>query len=140
MDSVKQVIPLPIAIDSPYIHDETILQTRKCVLVGFNGEIAGRMLIDGHGDSFGKLGETMFGMALEGEMLHSFVGEMGNMVAGNICTLISQKGRKVDITPPTVIEGEIKLSGFEKAVFIPIALDGTANMNIVFLLHEEKVA
>lgn len=138
MDSVKQVVPIPLTVEAPYLNDATELQTGMCVLVGFTGEIAGRMLIDGDSESFGKLGETMFGMALEGEMLHSFVGEVANMVAGNMCTMISQKGRKVDITPPTIMEGEMKLYGFEKAIFVPFTIDHVGKMNIILLLQEEK--
>lgn len=138
MDSVKQVVPIPLTVEAPYLNDATELQTGMCVLVGFTGESAGRMLIDGHVESFVKLGETMFGMALEGEMLHSFVGEVANMTAGNMCTLISQKGRKVDITPPTIMEGEMKLFGFEKAVFVPFTIDHVGKMNIILLLQEEK--
>ena len=138
MDSVKQVIQVPVTFGMPYLKQEKVLQTGMCVLVGFTGDIAGRMLIDGHGESFGKLGETMFGMALEGEMLHSFVGEIANMVAGSICTLISQKGRKVDITPPTIMEGEMKLFGFEKAIYVPLTVEQVGELNIILLLKEEK--
>jgi chemotaxis protein CheX len=138
MDSVKQVIQVPVTFGAPYLKNEKVLETGMCVLVGFTGDIAGRMLIDGHGELFVKLGESMFGMTLEGEMLHSFVGEFANMVAGSICTLISQKGRKVDITPPTIMEGQIKLFGFEKAISVPLAIEHVGEMNIILLLKEEK--
>lgn len=138
IDSVKQVMHVPVTFGAPYLNNEKVLQTGMCVLVGFTGDIAGRMLIDGQGESFGKLGETMFGMALEGEMLHSFVGEIANMVAGSMCTLISQKGRKVDITPPTIMEGKMKLFGFEKAIYVPLAVEQVGELNIILLLKEEK--
>jgi chemotaxis protein CheX len=138
IDSVKQVVPIAVTFEAPYLYEATALKTEMCVLVGFTGEIAGRMLIDGHSASFGKLGESMFGMALEGEMLHSFVGEVANMVAGNMCTLISQKGRMVDITPPTIMEGEMKLFGFKKVIFVPLVIDHVGEMNIILLLQEEK--
>ncbi|WP_373229154.1 chemotaxis protein CheX [Cohnella sp.] len=140
VDSIKQVIPIPMTIEAHYLSNETALQTEMCVLVGFAGEIAGRMLIDGSRESFGRLGENMFGMVLEGEMLHSFVGEVANMVAGNICTLISQTGRKVDITPPTVLEGEMKLFGFEKVIFVPLSIDNVGKLHIVLLLQEVEEA
>ncbi len=138
IDSVKQVMHVPVTIGAPFLYSEKVLQTDMCVLVGFIGDIAGRMLIDGHGESFGKLGETMFGMALEGEMLHSFVGEIANMLAGSMCTLISQKGHRVDITPPTIMEGEMKLFGFEKAISVPLAIEHVGEMNIILLLTEDK--
>lgn len=139
IDSLRQVIHISNTIEAPILCNETALLTEMCVLVGFTGEICGRMLIDGSIQSFRRLGEMMFGMELEGEMLHSFVGEIANMVAGSICTFISQKGRNVDITPPTIMEGEIKLFGFVKAILVPLAIDGVGKMNIILLVKEEKV-
>lgn len=138
VNSIKQVVPIPLTVEAPYLNNVKELNTGMCVLVGFTGEIGGRMLIDGDAASFGKLGETMFGMFLEGEMLHSFVGEVANMVAGTMCTLIYQKGKKVDITPPTIMEGEMKLFGFEKAIFVPFAIDNVGEMKLILLLQEEK--
>jgi chemotaxis protein CheX len=140
MDSVKQVLHIPHDIDEPHLWNETALQTEMCVMVGFTGEYKGRLLIDGHIETFGKLGENMFGMAMEGDMLHSFVGELANMVAGNMCTSSSLKGRSMDITPPTIIMGEMKLYGFENALSMPIIIQNVGEMNIILLLQKEKVA
>ena len=72
------------------------------------------MIIDAEKEMISKIGEGMFGMPLQEEMLESFAGELGNMLAGNMSTSISQKGFIIDITPPTVIIGHSKFSGFEK--------------------------
>lgn len=138
VESVKQVMPFPVNIEAPHVSGEHSLHTELCVLVGVAGDISGRLLIDGRLDTFGKLGASMFGMALEGEMLRSFVGEIANMVAGNMCTFISQSGKKVDITPPTILEGEIQLFGFKQAVVVPMAIESIGDMNIILLLNEEK--
>jgi chemotaxis protein CheX len=100
----------------------------------------GRLLIDGGSETFGALGASMFGMALEGEMLHSFVGELGNMLAGNICSFISTKGWKVDITPPTILMGEMKWFDSVKVFSLPIAIPDVGQININLLLQQEKVA
>ena len=47
----------------------------------------------------------MFGMSIEGEMIESFTGELGNMVAGNLCTILEKNGLILDISPPTVMTG-----------------------------------
>jgi chemotaxis protein CheX len=140
MSSVKQVVPLPIAFEEPDMWEETVLKSEMCVLVGITGETQGRMIIDSSPETFGKLGEAMFGMALKGEMLHSFVGEAANMVAGNMCTFASQKGQKVDITPPTIVVGEMKLFGFRKAFSVSVSIRDVGAMNIVLLINEEKQA
>jgi chemotaxis protein CheX len=140
VDSFKQVLHIPYDMAVPLLWNETTLKTEMCVMVGFTGMIKGRLLFDGYLDTFSKLGESMFGMTLEGDMLHSFVGEFANMVAGNMCTSSSLKGRSMDITPPTIVMGEMKLYGFEKALSMPIIIQNVGEMNIILLLQEEKVA
>jgi chemotaxis protein CheX len=140
IESVHQIMQISINLEASYLSNETELQTEMCVLVDFTGEVSGRMIIKGQKESFGRLGLKMFGMTLEGDMLDSFVGEIANMVAGNISTLISQRGRKVDITPPTMIEGGMKLFHFEKVLFIPLSTEDVGEMDLILLLQEEKAA
>ncbi|WP_424765598.1 chemotaxis protein CheX [Paenibacillus sp. sgz302251] len=136
--SARAVLHVPLNIEEPRLYNETVLLSEMCVLVGFTGDLEGRLVIDGGIPTFGKLGESMFGMALEGEMLHSFVGEIANMVAGNVCTHISQKGLKFDITPPTILEGEIKMYGYNKAIAVPLVIHNIGEMNFILLLQKEK--
>lgn len=67
-----------------------------------------------------KIGEGMFGIPIEGEMLESFAAELGNMLAGNIATSLETENTIMDITPPTVIVGNTKMYGFNEAVNLPI--------------------
>lgn len=48
----------------------------------------------------------MFGMELEGEMLASFSGELGDMLTGSNSTQIMNSGVKTNITAPTIMQGE----------------------------------
>lgn len=68
-------------------------------------------------------------------MLESFSGELGNMLAGNLSTFVSQSGIEMDITPPTVLAGQTKLSGFDKALTLPISLQNIGQLNIVLILE-----
>jgi chemotaxis protein CheX len=136
--SVKEVLQIPCSIGEPGLYNEKALHSEMCVLVGFTGDIKGRLIIDGDAQIFGKLGEAMFGMALEGDMLHSFLGEIANMLAGNTCTVIAQKGRKVDITPPTVLMGEMKLFGVENGFSFPIAIQDIGALKIILFVQDEK--
>jgi chemotaxis protein CheX len=137
--SIKEVLRMPLNIEESLLWNQNALKTEMCVLVGFTGQIEGRLIIDGGIQAFGKLGETMYGMVLQDEMLQSFVGEIANMVAGNMCTYMSQKGLEIDITPPTVLIGEMKLFGFEKGVSVPITIQDVGEISIILLLQEEKV-
>ena len=89
-------------------------QKELSVLIGIIGDIKGRIILEATFGLFSSIGSNMFGMPLEGEMLESFTGELGNMIAGNLCTLVGANNLEIDITPSTVIVGTSKLYGFHR--------------------------
>lgn len=111
--TLKNVLPVEHSISKPTAL-KSALHVNFAVLIGITGNIKGNLVINGDSAVFGMIGEKMFGMPLEGEMLKSFAGEMGNMMAGGISTSIAEEGIQVDITAPAVLEGDTKVSGFEK--------------------------
>lgn len=78
----------------------------------------------------------MFGMNVEGDMLTSFTGELGNMIAGALSTIIANEGVKTNITSPTVMEGSTKLSGFEQALVLTAKYETAGSINIYLLLDQ----
>jgi chemotaxis protein CheX len=140
MDSICQMIPVPASVQPLQILEETVVQNDIGVLVGITGDFYGRMVIQGEGETFGKIGESMYGMLLEGDILLSFVGEMANMVAGNTATLISNKGRKIDITPPTVMVGKLQLHGFEQGISVPVDFEKIGRLNIILMIQNQGAA
>lgn len=135
IEAVKGVIPIPLVVGKPSLLTEPLTQTEIGVLIGMVGHVRGRLVIEGEAKTFGGIGEAMFGMALEGEMLQSFTGELGNMLAGNLCTIVAQKGLEIDITPPTVMVGASKLYGFERALRVPVAIEGKGELHIILMLE-----
>ncbi|WP_445493055.1 chemotaxis protein CheX [Niallia sp. 03133] len=135
IESVKGVLPFDISIDKPVLIPAPFTQQSLGVLIGLTGDFRGRIIIDGNEQVFGKLGEAMFGMALEGDMLESFSGELGNMIAGNLSTFVSKNGIEMDITPPTVLVGETKMYGFTKALRLPISLHTVGELTIILMLE-----
>lgn len=74
IESIRSVIPLAMTIEKPSLFTQPFTQTSISVLIGMTGDLRGRLMIEGHETIFGSIGETMFGMPLEGEMLESFTG------------------------------------------------------------------
>jgi chemotaxis protein CheX len=136
IQSIKNVIPLSVTTSSPTLLNQPVNQHSIGVLIGVTGDFRGRIIIDGEEVAFQALGTTMFGMPLEGEMLESFAGELGNMLAGNLATQVSQAGHIIDITPPTVIVGTTKMYGFDKALQLPIQVDQVGEMTITLMIQE----
>jgi len=81
-----------------YIHSEEL-----GVLIGLTHDLHGRLIIEGRVPVFQILSEAMYGMKLTGAMLESFVGELGNMIAGNMSTRLAEQGAHVEISPPTLL-------------------------------------
>lgn len=135
IEAVKAVLPFDVTVDKPSLFIQPYTQHSIGVLIGMTGDVKGRVIIDGNEEIFGKIGEGMFGMFLEGEMLESFAGELGNMITGNLSALISQKGFEVDITPPTVLVGQTKVYGFQRAFRLPIHIANLGTLEIVLAVE-----
>lgn len=137
ISSLKSILPLEIDIKSPSVSSEPFIQKEMGVLVAIIGDLKGRVIIDSTSATFSSIGAAMFGMPLEGEMLESFAGEFGNMFAGNLCTHAGNDSLNIDITPPTVMVGNTKLYGFEKAFRIPTVIKDVGDLTILFTIDED---
>lgn len=132
-ESIKNVLPFEVSIEKPSIIAEPFDQNGIGVLIGLTGDISGRILIDSDEATIGNIGEKMFGMALEGEMLQSFSGELGNMLAGNLATILTKHKIEMDITPPTIMSGNSKIYGFDKAFRLPVLIEDAGQLTVVFI-------
>ncbi|CAI6074876.1 chemotaxis protein CheX [Cohnella sp. JJ-181] len=126
LSAMRQIVPLPLSVAPP--QGEPEWQEEWGVLIGITGDIYGRIVLLGEGEAFGKLGESMFGMRLEGEMLQSFVGELANMIAGQAATLFYGRGRRIDITPPTVMSGKMQIYGLTNAAKAALVFEGAGEL------------
>nr|WP_236587652.1 chemotaxis protein CheX [Tumebacillus amylolyticus] len=106
------------------------------VLIGVTGDLRGRFLLVAEDGVFSSVAESMYGMSLSGEMLSSFVGEIGNIVAGTMATKLSLRKFRVDITPPTVLSGTTNISGFKSAIQVPLEA-GDRGLLTLLLIFEE---
>lgn len=137
IQSIKAVIPLNLSYTPPTLLSQPYEVVEMAVLIGIVGDMKARIIIDASSHYFSSVGASMFGMPLEGEMLESFTGELGNMIAGNLCTVVAQQGLEIDITPPTVIVGQSKLYGFQQAFFLPVEVTNIGPMAIILTVDED---
>lgn len=131
--SSRNIIPLNLHIGKPSLMAHP-LQLNFGVLIGIVGDVKGKLIFTGERSVFGSIGFSMFGMSVEGDMLSSFSGELGNMIAGGLSTHMASLGVTTDITFPTIIEGNTKLSGFEKAYHMQISCENAGILHIYVLL------
>lgn len=135
--SMKAVIPLEIQIKKPKLITQPVIQNDIGVLIGITGDLRGRLILRSEKETCSHIGQSMFGMPIEGEMLPSFTGELGNMIGGNLATFVEQEGFTIDITPPTVIEGQFNMYGFQMALELETTIDNKGKMDLVLALEDK---
>ncbi|TFB14219.1 chemotaxis protein CheX [Filobacillus milosensis] len=135
ISSIKKVIPMDLDVNQPS-RLENHLQLEFGVLIGITGDLQGRLVLSANSQVFSSVGESMYGIPLEGEMLSSFSGELGNMIAGNISSIIHEEDINLDITAPTIMEGSTKVKGFSKALQMQVDLKDKGNMDVCLLLDQ----
>ena len=80
--ALKTIIPTSFELTKPKLLG-TSLHLQFGILIGITGDINARLVLMGTPTIFSSIANVMFGMELEGEMLVSFSGELGNMIAGS---------------------------------------------------------
>jgi chemotaxis protein CheX len=140
LKAIQHVFPVSMEYSEPLEILHFYDLTERGVMVGFTGQIKGSLFIQGDSTVFSKLAEAMYGMALEGEMLESFIGEVGNMVAGNVSTAVGSMGVTTDITPPTVMVGSTKLTIRQSFLVTDVVVPeiGTISIALAVEMENEK--
>lgn len=131
--SIKEIVPVKHEMSKPTLVTNGV-HIQYGVMIGITGDVKGQLVLEGSASVFGGIGEIMFGMPLEGEMLHSFSGELGNMIAGRLSTAIANKGINTDITSPTILQGDTKLLGHKQALSVRFVFESIGEMDIYLLL------
>lgn len=131
--SIKTVVPIDFQMEKPQVLKQN-LHLSFGVLIGITGDIKGSLVFTGGSSTFGSIGEKMFGMPLEGEMLVSFSGELGNMIAGGLSTKIAESGTDINITSPTIMQGDTTLFGYKQALEVIVIFENIGKMNTYLLL------
>lgn len=131
--SIEHVIPLESKMNKPN-RIESFISIEYGVLIGITGDIKGKLVLTGTKPMFASIGLAMFQMPVEGEMLTSFSGELGNMIAGNLSTNIDGQGYKIDITHPSILEGNSRISGFKQAIQLKLNIETAGELDIFLLV------
>lgn len=131
--SIKTVVPFNYQTKNPQLIEQEF-HLAFGVLIGITGDIKGKLVLSGSLDTFGSIGKTMSGMLLADDMLLSFSGELGNMIAGGLSMNMSAKGTNINITSPTTMQGNTTLSGYKQGLEVNVLFESVGDMNIFLLL------
>lgn len=131
--SIKSVVPIGSEVKEPKLLKQA-LQLNFGVLIGITGDMKGKLVFSGNTSTFASIGERMYGMSLEGEMLQSFSGELANMIAGALSSKLIETNTEINITTPTILQGDTKIFGYQQALKLPVIFEQVGILNTYLLL------
>ncbi len=114
------------------------------IIIGIMGDIQGCVIYTVKEASACRIAsKMMFGMPISqlDEMSISALGELGNMISGNVATLFAGKGVSVDITPPNcklnASEEELRIMPDGSMVFcVPLTLQNGDEFEVDIFIKE----
>lgn len=124
---IKDICQIELKVGRPYVKSTEFADDSVVIMIGVTGEMRGQVMIAlSYQKSLEIASKMMMGMPVTelDEMATSAISELGNMIMGNAATILSTKGIGVDITPPTLCRGNLRISqSFTKNICIPLSGD-----------------
>src|SRR5690625_1469956 len=131
--SLEGVVPISFSRSAPRLLQQNF-SLHFGVLIGIIGDIKGKLVLSGNLRVFSGIGKAMYGMPLESEMLLSFSGELGNMIAGGLSSNIAADGVNINISAPTIMQGNTTLSGFKQDLSVSADFAHAGDLELFLLL------
>lgn len=130
---IKMLCDSDIIIGKPYLKQAPYYFNKIIIVIGVVGEIKGQIYFEMPVETAKSIASIMMGgMQLEelNEISKSAISELGNMIMGNAGTIFFNNSITIDITPPTLLAGDIEMSNKIATVVIPLVIEGIGTMNI----------
>ena len=123
---IKDVCHINFSVGKPYVKSTEFEEESVVVNIGLTGQMRGQVLLAMNDKVACDIASKMCFMPIEklDDISLSALSELGNMIFGNAATVFSTKGIAIDITPPSIIQGNFKLSNaYAKNICVPLNYD-----------------
>lgn len=137
---IKEAVGMEVTIGKPSIKQAAFTDDELLILMGITGAMKGQAILDFPKTTALKVASNMAQMELTvlDELAQSAICELGNMILGNTATLYSIDGICIDITPPTVCNGNVVFnSNFAANICIPVLCGGSPLFEIHIAIKKE---
>ncbi len=111
----------------PYVKTTVFDGNSVVICIGITGQIAGQVLLSFRKEVACEIASKMCMMSKTelDELALSALSELGNMIIGNAATVLSTKNVIIDITPPTIIQGNFTMERiYAQNICIPMTFEG----------------
>ena len=120
------------------VKDVKFVEQYIWIQIGMSGQMTGDVVFGLHESVALRLASAMMGgfvMTHMDEISKSAISELGNMISGNASTILYNKGVRVDITPPKLLESA-SAAGFEakRALTIPLLMGDIGELDIQVII------
>lgn len=134
VQALSVVLPAGTLIGEPERIKPPVHQSELGSVIGLAGDVRGQFICSTRRETARQLGSDMFGMPLDKDMVESFVSELSNMISGHIASDLAHRGLMIDITPPIVLVGEVRLYEPGLTIRVPVKT-GNGDMAVVIVLE-----
>lgn len=124
---LKDMCFIDVAIGKPYVKTTDFTNDTLVIMIGVTGEMRGQVMIALSNPIALDIASKMMMMpiAVMDDLSTSAISELGNMILGNTATIFSTKGIGIDITPPTLCNGNVTFTNnYSKNICIPLTYEG----------------
>ncbi|TCK89034.1 chemotaxis protein CheX [Natranaerovirga hydrolytica] len=124
---LNDVCQIEIATEKPFLKSPVYAKDTLVIIIGVTGQIKGSVMI-GLDETvcFDIASKMMMGMPVTelNDMTKSAISELANMILGNAATSFSNKGIIIDITPPSIVFGNMSIeSNAIKNICVPLSYE-----------------
>ncbi|MGN0375924.1 MAG: chemotaxis protein CheX [Butyrivibrio sp.] len=123
---LRDMCGIELTAGAPYVKKEKFDENTVVICLGVTGQIKGQVLLSCSYNAACDIASKMCMMPITvlDELPLSALCELGNMVFGNAATVLSTKDVIIDITPPTIIQGNFSIANnFAQNICIPFKYD-----------------
>jgi len=130
---LKEACHIDARIGKPSLQGVQRKQDTFAISICVTGEMQGQATISFDSEVACDIASKMCMMPITemDELSQSAICELGNMIMGNAATLFSTQGTLIDITPPTLIRGDILFSSmYSASICVPVMYDDDKRIEI----------
>ena len=128
-DVFSTMLMVELESDEAVLNERLLLQSNLSSMIGLGGGIRGVLAVHCPASVAKAITSTFLGMEVEeiDEDVKDAIGEIANMVAGNLKVSLAESGVAIELAIPTSVVGEsFNISGAAKAqrVIVPLRMNG----------------
>lgn len=138
---VQTACGIKLTAGKPYVKTTSFDDTSIVICLGVTGQLGGQVLLALQKAVALDIASRMCMMPVSelDELSKSALSELGNMILGNAATVLSTKNVIIDITPPSIVQGNFSIERiYAQNICVPMTYDGDKLIEFDITITEGK--